>query len=61
MRIGPPSVLKRGYSFITTPGGRRIITGPGQAKVGQTLKVHSADGTWKATPLPDGDEFFDED
>jgi len=59
--VGPPSVLKRGYSFITTEGGRRVITGPGQAKLNQTLKVHSHKGTWKATPLPSNEpELFDD-
>lgn len=57
--LGPQGVLNRGYSLITTADGRRVVTGPEQAKPGQSLKVHSAGGTWKATPLPPGDELFD--
>jgi len=57
--LGPQSVLNRGYSLITNASGRKLITGPGQAKPGETLQVHSAGGKWKASPLPDGDEFFD--
>lgn len=57
--VGPESVLRRGYSFITDARGRRIITGPGQARSGQTLRVHSAGGEWKATPLTDEPELFD--
>lgn len=57
--LGPDSVLKRGFSIITGKGGRRIITGPGQAKIGETLRVQAAGGEWKATPLPNEDELFD--
>lgn len=57
--VGPESVLRRGYSFITTANGKTVITGPDQARPGQTLRVQSAGGEWKATPLPPGDELFD--
>lgn len=58
--LGPASVLRRGFSFITRKGGRKIVTGPGQARPGETLKVHSAGGEWKATALPEGEELFDD-
>lgn len=58
--LGPPSVLQRGYSIITTPKGRKIITGPQDVHPGQTLRVQGAGGEWKATPLPNEDELFDD-
>lgn len=57
--VGPESVLRRGYSFITTSKGERIITGPNQARPGQTLRVHSADGPWRVAALGDQEELFD--
>lgn len=57
--VGPNNVLKRGYSFITTPKGDRVITGPNQAKPGQTLRVHSAQGQWRVAALGEQDEMFD--
>lgn len=57
--LGPQSVLDRGYSLITNASGKKLITGPGQARPGETLHVHSAKGRWKVSPLPDGDELFD--
>ncbi len=57
--VGPRSVLKRGYSFITTAGGRKLITSPEQTRPGQTLRVQSAGGEWRATPLPNEPELFD--
>lgn len=57
--VGPRSVLKRGYSFITTAGGRKLITSPDQVRPGQTLRVQSAGGEWRATPLPNEPELFD--
>lgn len=56
---GPQRVLERGFSIITTAAGRRIITSPEQLRMGQALRVQSAGGEWRATPLPPGDELFD--
>lgn len=58
--VGPESILERGYSFITTARGRKIITDPNQTRLGQTLWVYSAGGRWKATPLPAQEELFDD-
>ncbi len=39
---------------------RILITSPEDVSPGQTLRVQSAGGEWKATPLPNEDELFDD-
>lgn len=57
--LGPSAVLERGFSIITTMKGHKIIKSPDQVKLGQKLRVQSAGGEWRATPLPNEDELFD--
>jgi len=57
---GPDQVLARGFSIISTLGRERLVTGPGQARPGQTLRVRSARGEWRVAALPNEPEFFDE-
>ncbi len=57
--LGPPAVLRRGFSFITTLKDKRIVTGPDQVRVGQTLNVHSDGGKWRVAALPNMSELFD--
>ncbi|MBI3736724.1 hypothetical protein HY256_09460, partial [Candidatus Sumerlaeota bacterium] len=57
--VGPDSVLQRGFSIVTRIKGNKIVTHPDQVRPGQTLRVQSAGGEWRAAALPQGDELFD--
>ena len=57
--LGPDQVLGRGYSIITNLSGRRIVTGPDQARLGEKLNVRSAGGAWRVARTTDEDELFD--
>lgn len=57
--LAPESILRRGYSIVTSSNGRKILTGPGQARTGENLRIQSRGGTWRAAALGDEPELFD--
>jgi exodeoxyribonuclease VII large subunit len=46
--VGPPSVLKRGYSITLLPGGR-MVRSAGEVSPGQTVTTRLADGSFDST------------
>lgn len=57
--LSPLAVLGRGYSIVTHGRRGQIVTAPEQVRVGETVHVRSAGGTWRAAALPPQDDLFD--
>ncbi len=58
--LSPLAILDRGYSIVTHGRHNRIVTNPDQLKLGQTVRIRSAGGPWRAAVLPNEDELFDQ-
>ncbi len=57
--LAPKSVLKRGFSIVTRGEGKSLVTRPDQVRPGQTVRIESAGGVWRAAALPQGEDLFD--
>jgi exodeoxyribonuclease VII large subunit len=57
--LGPEAVLQRGYSIVTHGARARVVRDPASLRTGETVRVRSAGGRWKAAVLPPGDDLFE--
>jgi exonuclease VII large subunit len=58
--VNPAGVLNRGYSIVTRGARGRIVTGPGQAKSGEVVRIQGAGGTWRAAALDANPDLFED-